>query len=134
MTLTYHLLRLPTLQMDLLEGEAEAEVEMDEVATEVEVCLVVGVKPHPEDQWTLVVQIKQGVPQLGEQVMVGVQIQRGELLVHLEECLVGEGLTEEQLIEEPVEEQAQEVPPMEMEWLMEEVEIQPTMVEVQPNG
>lgn len=50
MTLTYHLLRLPTLQMDLLEGEAEAEVEMDEVATEVEVCLVVGVKPHPEDQ------------------------------------------------------------------------------------
>lgn len=80
------------------------------------------------------VQIKQGVPQQGEQVMVGVQIQQGELLVHLEECLVGEGLTEEQLIEEPVEEQAQEVPPMEMEWLMEEVEIQPAMVEVQPNG
>jgi len=66
--------------------------------------------------------------------MVGVQIQQGELLVHLEECLVEEGLTEEQLIEEPVEEQAQEVPPMEMEWLMEEVEIQPAMVEVQPNG
>lgn len=134
MTLTYHLLRLPTLQMDLLEGEEEGEVEMDEAATEVEVYLVVGVKLHLEEQWTLVVQIKQGVPQQGEQVMVGVQIQQGELLVHLEECLVEEGLTEEQLIEEPVEEQAQEVPPMEMEWLMEEVEIQPAMVEVQPNG
>ena len=81
------------------------------------------------------VQIKQGVPQLGEQVMVGVQIQQEELLVHLEEHLVGEGLREEQLIEERVEEQAhQEVPPMEMEQLVEEVVMQPVMVEVQPNG
>jgi len=50
MTLTYHLLRLPTLQMDLLEGEGEGEVEMDEAATEVEVYLVVGVKLHLEEQ------------------------------------------------------------------------------------
>lgn len=35
MTLTYHPLLLPTLRMDLLEEEEEAE--MDEVATEVEV-------------------------------------------------------------------------------------------------
>lgn len=82
------------------------------------------------------VQIKQGVPQLGEQVMVvGVQIQQEELLVHLEEHLVGEDLREEHLIEEHVEEQAhQEVPPTQMEQLMEEVVIQPVMVEVQPNG
>lgn len=93
-------------------------------------------------------QIKQGVPQQGEQVEVGVQIQQGELLVHLEEHLVGEGLGEEHLIEEHVEEQAQqEVPPMEMvmhlaskegtvckEQLMKEVEIQPAVAEVQPNG
>ena len=69
--------------------------------------------------------------------MVGVQIQQGELPVHLEEHLVEEGLREEDLhlIEEHVEEQVhQEVPPMEMEQLMEEVVIQPVMVEVQPNG
>lgn len=50
MTLTYHPLLLPTLPMDLLEGEAEAEAEMDEMATEVEVYLVVGGKLHPEEQ------------------------------------------------------------------------------------
>jgi len=48
--------------------------------------------------------------------MVGVQIQQGELLVHQEEHLTGEGLREEHQIEEPVEEQAQqEVPLMEMD-------------------
>ena len=134
--------------MDLLEGEAEAEAEMDEVATEVEVYLVVGGKLHPEEQWAPEVQIKQGVPQLGEQVVVGVRIQQGELPVHLEEHLVGEDLAEEHPIEAHVEEQTQqEVPPMEMvmhlapkegtvckEQLMEEVEIQPAMAEVQPNG
>jgi len=46
-TLTYHPLLLPTLQMDLLEGEGE--VEKDEVVTEVEVQLVVGGRLHPEE-------------------------------------------------------------------------------------
>ena len=48
MTLTYHPLLLPTLRMDLLEVEGEAE--MDEVATEVEGQLVVGARLHPEEQ------------------------------------------------------------------------------------